>query len=729
MSTDPALGEMRPFTVCPSLRRFQVHRDLAVLILVVVGFALPFLGQPFHMDDNFYLDMVRNPQGSTLYPYDRPYDFGGLHGEDVGSHSHPPFQTYFLGAVHHFVGDEEGREWVYHAVALIFPIIAVVSMYFLSARFVERPLWPSMALAVCPILQVMGHNLMADVPTLAFWLAAVACFLWASELNRKDLWVASVIFQSAAMFTSYQAVSLAPLLGFYQVRKRGRASGWIALLLPLLGMFAWQCMNYFHYRRMVLVDTLGYILSRNEVPLRALAVKALAILQYQGWLIVFPLFLLYVFARGLKGRLFAVAVLASGFVTQAAVPASYRLIDRVLFAVGLATGFFIVAHMGHFFVVAFRKNRTGPPGFGRVEAQFLALWFFGVTAYCLLVLAEGSARYILPLVPAFLILYFRRLEMAEVSEYRADTHPLLNSAMVASGSVVLTLAWGLFLAQADYEFASVYPRAAAAFSRMSAGLDSYFTGEWGFRYYFSRAGAKHLPMDETTVRGGSLIIQPRMAMPYDMPADLYSMTMPLASLSFDVRTPFRTMDWKTPAGFYSTGWGLLPFTLSNGSQEILDIRQVNFMIERLPWARIECAGPVLPWPGYVTLHERALAILAKPGTKISYPWTLRAPMELTLAIGPAVEAAAKPSDADLSFEIIFMDERGNVLAQYQKTLSPGKRTEDREWQRVRLALPASLAGKGSLSFDYRAQGDTATSGAFAEATLVPLHPHDAGPLR
>ncbi len=729
MLTTHASGEMQPFTARPSLRRFQVHRDLAILVVVVVGFALPFLAQPFHMDDNFYLDMVRNPQAATLFPYDRPYDFGGLHGKDVGSHSHPPFQTYFLGAVHHLAGDEDGREWVYHAVALIFPILAVVSMYFLSARFLERPLWPSLALASCPILLVMEHNLMADVPTLSFWLAAIACFLWASDLNRKDLYAASALFQFGAMFTSFQAVSLAPLLGFYQVRKRGRAAGWIALLLPLAGMCGWLCLNYFHYRRMVLLDTLGYVMSRNEVPLRALGMKALAILQYQGWLIVFPLFLLYVFGRGLKGRSFALAVLASIFVAQAALPGSNRPLDKVVFVIGFATGIFLFAQMGHFFFSAFRKAGPGPAGFGRVEAQLLALWFFGVAAYCLFILAEGSARYILPLVPAFLIFYFRKLEMTEVSEYRNEARPLLNSAMVASGSVVLTLTWGLFLSQADFEFASIYPRAAAAFARMSEGLDSYFTGEWGFRYYFSRMGARHLPMNETAVQGGSLLVKPRMAMPYDMPADLYSMTMPLASLSFDVNTPFRTMDWQTPAGFYSTGWGLLPFTLSRDSQEVLDVRQVNFMIERLPWARIECAGPVLPWPGYVTLQERALAILAKPGTRISYPWTLHAPMDLTLAIGPVGGDTVGTGDAEFDFEILLCDQHGKILARYQKTLSPGKRTEDRGWQRVRLALPANPTGSDTLTFDYRAQGDTSTVGAFAESILVPRQARDAELLR
>ena len=195
----------------PKLQDYRVHRDLALLVLIVIGGSLPFLAQPYHMDDNFYLDMARGVRADPLHPYDQPYGFGGLHVPDMASHSHPPFQAYFLAAVAVFAGEGEGREWMFHTAALIFPLLAVISLYFLSARYLERPLWVSVALAACPLFLIMQHTLMADIPTLAFWLAAVAAFLWASDLNRNSLYAASSLFQFAAMFTSYQALSLLPV--------------------------------------------------------------------------------------------------------------------------------------------------------------------------------------------------------------------------------------------------------------------------------------------------------------------------------------------------------------------------------------------------------------------------------------------------------------------------------------------------------------------------------------
>lgn len=710
---------MRPLTGSVGLRRSQVHRDLALLVLFVVGCAVPFLSQPFHMDDNFYMDIARSARAHLLYPYDAPIDFSGVHYQEGGSHSHPPLQVYLLAALQHFAGEGEGSEWIYHSVALIFPLLGVLSLYFISARFVERPLWPSLVMAVCPLLLVMEHTLMLDVPTLAYWLAAIACFLWAADLNRKGLYAASSLFQFAAMFTSYQSVALTPLLGFYHIRKQGKASGWISLLLPITAMGAWLGMSSRHYGRFILWDTLGYIQSRNAETLRVLSTKALALFEYQGWLIVFPLFILYVLARGMRGRLFAIVLLASIYIAQAKVP-DYRLVDKAIFVLGLTTGIFITVRMLTLCSHAFRRGTSEVLGLGRVEAQFISLWYGGVAVYCLILFTEGSARYILPLVPPVLIFFFRGLEVAEVSEYRVDRHPLLNSAMVASGSLVLSLAWGLFLAQADFEFARVYPRAAAAFSRISSGLDAYATGEWGFRYYFDRIGAKPLPADESSVHGGSLIVKPTLALPYDLPADLDSMTStrPIARLSFDLKTPFRTMDLQTPAGFYSTGWGLIPFSLSEKSLETLEIRQVNFMVERLPFARAECSSGVMPWPGYVWRGERALAILTKPGTRIVYPWTMRRTMDLTLKIGILDEAAAV-GDSAFDFEIQYTDAQGKILSRFEKTLMPGVHKEDLEWQPVRLRLPASAAGGESLEFRYRVRGASDVTGAFAEAVIMP----------
>lgn len=705
------------------LTRPQVHRDLALLLLAVVACAIPFLQQPFHMDDNFYMDMARNALVKPLYPNDTPYVFEGRYLPDMGSHSHPPFVTYFLAVLQRLAGEGPGREWIYHFAALAFPILAVWAFYFLCARFVARPLWPSLALVACPLFLVMQHSLMTDVPTVAFWLAAIAAFVWAAESGRNALYLLSAVFQFGAMFTSYQSIALFPLLGFYQIRRRGKAAGWPALLAPVALMAAWLVLNYFHYHRWLLGGTYGYIRSRAGEAFLGIAsgmlIKLCALFQYQGWLILFPLFFMYAFGRMLNGRLGALAFLAAAYAAQLAVP-QYRLVDKAIFIVGLMTGLLVMLRMGRAFAVSLRHGPESQAG--SAENQFLGLWYFGVAACCIVLFTEGSARYILPLVPPVLLLFFRELESAEVSEYRLARRPLFGSAMLASGSLVVSLCWGLVLSQADQEFARIYPHAAREFSRISDGMPSYYAGEWGFRYYMREAGVRQMPVDEGMVQGGSLIAVPKLALGYDIPAALRSMSMPVQTLTYELTTPLRMQDWQTPAGFYSSGWGgLIPFSFSRRSLETVEIQEVNFFVERLPWANVGHPRGEMPWPGYLSIQGRSpLALLARQGTRITYPWMVDKPLDLDMKCGVGQDAYADGDTAAFDFDIRQCDSNGSILTRYHCTLRPGIQRRDRAWQHVQLSLQPN-ANRGE-TLELRFEGTSKNRdaiGAFAEAILRP----------
>ncbi len=702
---------MRPFVKDPRFSAFRVQRDLALLVLVVAGFSVPFLAQPFHMDDNFYLDMARNALVKPLFPNDTPYVFEGRFLPDMGSHSHPPLHTYFLALVLRFAGGGAGSEWVFHLCALAYPLMAVVGLYFISMRFLETPIWPALMLACAPLFMVTQHTLMTDIPTLAWWLGAIALFLRGTDRRSRGLLAASSVFQCAAVFTSYQSVALTPLLAYYQVRKGGRRTGWFALAAPPLLLAAWFGMNYAHYGRFLLADTAGYIASRDPRSAAALWTKFLALLEYQGWLTVFPVFLMYVFARGLRGRVPAAAALAAAYVAQAAVP-QYRLLDKAIFGVGLVAGAAVLVHLARFFVTAFGAPRES--GFDPVEGQFIALWYFGVAACCLLLFTEGSARYILPLVPPLLIYFCRRLEIEEVSEYRRTPRPVLSAAMVATGSVVLSLGWGLLLSHADQEFARVYPRAAGEFARIADGMDSYYAGEWGFRCYFSREGARQLPVDESTVRGGSWLARPRLALPYDVPAALWTMAMPVQALSYDVGTPIRMLDSQAPAGFYSTAWGLVPFSLSRTALDIIEVRQVNYLVERLPWARVDAPPGGAPWPGFAEIQGSApLALLMKPETRVRFPWDAARATALDLKVGIPADSWIDGEARPFEIRIVRRDAAGEVLARFERTLDPGVRREDRGWQPVSLRFEG---GSGGV-VEFEVGGGPGGKAAFAQALL------------
>jgi 4-amino-4-deoxy-L-arabinose transferase-like glycosyltransferase len=548
------------------------HRDLAILVFVVAATAIPFLTQPFNIDDSFYMDMARNARQNPFFPNDLPYVFQGQLMPDMGSHSHPLLQTYFLAAIQNVFGEGPGKEWIYHLFALIYPILAVLSFYFLCVRFLERPLWPSILLACSPLFLVVQHTLITDLPMLAFWLGAICCFLWAVEKKSGALYVWSAVFQTAALFTSYQSLALVPLLGFYQLRKGGGKRGWACIAIAPILVGAWYAASCFYYERILFGMTWDYIKSRHPFTLQKIWIKFVSILQYQGWLLIFPFFIYYVFGRSLKWRVIALVWIGAACVTWLAVP-HYRLVDQGIFLFGLAAGIVVLTAMGGFAWAAFCGSLQ-TLRFSRTESQFISLWYLGVLFYGVFFLTDGSARYILPLAPPLFICFYHRLQVSEAVEYR---HParFLNSAMLASGSVVISLAWGLALSHADQEFARIYPRAARDFSRMGEDGDAYCVGEWGFRYYFGRAGAAPLPADVSTVRAGSLIVVPRMALPHEIPEPLKSSTTRIRTFAYKPATILRIFDWKTPAAFYASEWGLIPFSFSRENLEEIEILRVG----------------------------------------------------------------------------------------------------------------------------------------------------------
>jgi 4-amino-4-deoxy-L-arabinose transferase-like glycosyltransferase len=693
--------------------------DIAIVVLTVAACAIPFLNQPFHMDDNFYMDMARNAQVNPFFPNDTPYMYQEIFFPDMGSHSHPPLQTYFLATVMHFFGEGAGKEWIYHLFALFYPILAVLSFYFVAALFVGRPLWPAIVLACSPLFMVMEHTLMTDIPMLAFWLAAIASFLWAVRRENTGLYAMSALFQVAAVFTSYQSLALTPLLGFYQLRRGRRRRNWMWLMIAPAAVTIWFTVNCFHYRRLLWGGTLNFIQSRNPLAPHVLGIKLLSVFEYQGWLIVFPFFIFYLLARNLKGRALILVLLAALCLAQFTI-AGYRLVDKSIFVFGLAAGFFVTLEMGKIAGDSILK-RQSRLGLEKIEVQFIALWYFGVLLYCLFFLTEGSARYILPLVPPFLICFFRILEISEVTEYRSPLR-ILNSAMLASGSLVVSLVCGLVLSHADQEFARIYPRAAKQFSGIADAMKSYCVGEWGFRYYFGRIGAKPLPADESLVRGGSFIAVPKLALPHEIPADLRSMTMQVQTLAFKPDTPLRIFDWQTPAGFYSSGWGLIPFSFSRGALEEIEVMQVNFMVERLPWAEIETDSTIKPWPGHLNLQSKThLAVMVKSGTQIIYPWPLRERKQLRLLCGISPDSYEDRPDASFVFEIRQLGEDGGVLAESKVTLRPGTKNEERDWQPVQMVLNPTLRGVLDFRYFCAGKGSAVGTGAFAQSILEPVH--------
>ena len=154
---------------------------------------------------------------------------------------------------------------------------------------------------------------------------------------------------------------------------------------------------------------------------------------------------------------------------------------------------------------------------------------------------------------------------------------------------------------------------------------------------------------------------------------------------------------------------------------MVEIHQVNFLVERLPWAKIEHSSAETPWPGYLSIQGRSpLALLAKQGTRVLYAWTFDRPLDLDMKCGVGQNAYTDGDTAAFEFEIRQSDSNNNALARYHCTLRPGVQKRDRAWQRVRLSLLPSTQGAQTLELRFQGTSrNSAAIGAFAEAFLRP----------
>ena len=80
------------------------------------------------------------------------------------------------------------KEVPFHAAYIVFSLIAVWAMWSLARRFSERPLWATLLFIAVPAFVVNGSSLEADLPFLAFWMAAVALFCRAAWCSPRSRW-------------------------------------------------------------------------------------------------------------------------------------------------------------------------------------------------------------------------------------------------------------------------------------------------------------------------------------------------------------------------------------------------------------------------------------------------------------------------------------------------------------------------------------------------------------
>lgn len=528
----------------------------AALIAVVLALNLPFLFQPFHIDDRVYLEIADNAIQKPLFPYDYPPLFEGIVTPDAASHSHLPLLSYYLAAVRLLSGSD--REWVYHLAFLIFPILLVVSFQGLASRYLRRPFWASLLLMGSPGVLVLSHTLMSEVPLLALWVLAIDRTLWILETGgKKRDWILLAAALLAASMMTVLSAGLLLLLALVCLLE-GRLAGfrrfewrWILglLALPLLLWACWYLRGYLHYDRFLLVRTVQHLDKRSSFSLSLLGVKALSFILCIGGAAFFPLFPLFSL-RSIRISLPGLLTGLAGGAYQLLL-AEWSLGYSLLFALLLAAG--TVVLLGCCEVLLGRKLEAVMGNRAELQRYLLLFWLLGILAAAILVYPSGSVRYTMLAFPPLILSFLWACERKQCLSQK-------GLAAALTGTLVLSLS----LSWADFEMASLYKREAHQLAQEFERPDRtvWFTAEWEFRYYLKKEGARILSRIQVGPKAGDILIKPNIAFPYQTLYDGSEYVRFLERRPAGAFPYIRLMDFKAHAGFYSTAWGILPYSIS-----------------------------------------------------------------------------------------------------------------------------------------------------------------------
>ncbi|HML18845.1 MAG TPA: glycosyltransferase family 39 protein [Bryobacteraceae bacterium] len=495
------------------------------IIAIVLSLRLPFLNQPVQGDDPYYLAGAEHAQIDPLHPAHAKYLFQG-DLVDMRGHPHGPLDSWILAALLALFGDV--REIPFHLFYSIFSIIAALAMWSLARRFSEKPFWATLLFLAVPAFVVNGNSFEADLPLLAFWMAAIALFVKAVDEDSLAALSGSKVAAVLAALDAYQAIFLMPVLAWYLFERRKKwGMAWAVTLAAPATILVWWI--YERATSGVLPATVlaGYMQTYGLQSLANKARSATALIIHSAW-IVSPLIVLAAFGRGRRWIFAAIA---------AAAAAIYDPNPLFWASVGCAVLLFAAC-------------------WGK---KFLNVWLLVFFAGALLIFYAGSARYLLPIA-------------APVAIFAARSS---NRRILAVG-FALQMALSIALAIVNYQLWNAYRQFAASMAGQVAAQNTslhrtWINAEWGLRWYLEAEGALPMAKDQVFEPGDIVVSSALASLPVSAPL------APIAQMEIRPAIPLRLIALDHRSG-YSAG-GILPFEISTGP---IDSVRAGVVLERKP---------------------------------------------------------------------------------------------------------------------------------------------------
>lgn len=495
-------------------------RAVLILIAFIALIRLPFLNQPFQLDDYYYLKAAKHALEDPLHPHHAKYVFLGIEF-DMRGHPHPPGNAWILALLLTVLGS--AKEIPLHLAWIVFTAGAVWATYSIARRMCpDRALDVTLLASSVPVFNTAGNSLFTDLPFICFWTSAIAFGLEAGE-RRSRAWLTALSLGVAAAI-SYQAVVAIPILAFIWWRRGWLRNCWWALAAPLLVAGGYQLFERVSGGAAPAQVLAGHFkqfgLQRLEMKLK----NAAALTAHLAWM-TSPVLLLAI-AGKLRRRLWPIPVLALG---------AGLLMD--------SSPLFWLAFTGGAIVLTWIATT------GDIE---LRLWFGIYFLAALAIFFAGAARYLLPAMLPLALLAGRSFP---------------NRPWILRASTAVNIALGLCLSWVNYEVGAAYRDIAAQWLPKESRV--WVNAEWGLREYAERGGARPM-LRGTEIRAGDWLISSALADQVD-----YSMgsaePKTMGQLIVRPALPLRLMGLGARSAFETVGYGLRPFDITDAPVDVVTL--------------------------------------------------------------------------------------------------------------------------------------------------------------
>lgn len=522
------------------------RNNLLILLLLFALYNLIFINKAFHIDDIHTIEVAR------------AINIDPVKVSSTTFYDNPILLQYYYAPIIKVFGEKE--PWL-HLFYLPFPLLTIISFYYLSLRFAGGSFLPALFLTVTPAFLVISQSIMLDIPMLGFFLASLALFIRGSDEDDSGLLILSGILAGVSCLIKYSGLMLLPIFITYSL-VNSRKRHIIFLIVPIFIFFLWGIHNFVFYGSSKFLSTLIWIAAEFS-PHNILARLVASLSFISGTSVIAVLLTPYLCRTRAEVVLFSASLFSGAMLLASSFFGGYSAGERYILVFLLAISIYLI--------ISFLKIGASSLFSADRDGLFLSLWFFIVLSCAVLFSHFISARAILILLPPTILLIYRKITAGAARNIDTGKKSFFLPATV-------TFLFSAILCIGDYSFAGIYRDFSQSVKSALPAMNDkvYCSGSWAFRYYMQKEGVPIIysyggsewNLDGKKVSEDSLephvFIAPITAFPWSREhyASYLKKYKVFLIEEIDYNGTIVLLNKKAHAGFYCQGWGLMPFYLS-----------------------------------------------------------------------------------------------------------------------------------------------------------------------